>query len=97
MTNEGQFKQTSERTLRLAAVPVVNPADLPTGKVPNSKDNILYTEAQWSTNYGISSVKSNGGAQYAEIKFSQTGVKQFSILSCDGAMYIDAIYVFCAK
>ncbi len=96
VTNAAKFKQTNEKTLRLAAVPVVNPATLPTGKDSNDK-NINYTEAQWSTNYGISSVKSNGGAQNAEIKFSQTGVKQFSILSCDGAMYIDAIYVFCAK
>lgn len=96
VTNAAKFKQTNEKTLRLAAVPVVNPATLPTGKDSNDK-NINYTEAQWSTNYGISSVKSNGGAQNAEIKFSQTGVKQFSILSCDGAMYLDAIYVFCAK
>lgn len=96
VTNAAKFKQTNEKTLKLAAVPVVNPADLPTGKDAN-EDNILYTEAQWSTNYGITSVKSNGGAQYAEIVFSQTGVKQFSILSCNGAMYIDAIYVFCAK
>jgi len=95
VVNEAKYKQSSAKDLRLMMVPVVNPSDLPTGKDENKK-NITYTEEQWKVCYGSITFKSNGGAQTMGVAFDGE-TKQFSILAADGAMYVDAIYVFCAK
>ena len=73
---------------------MVDPSTLPTGKENGS--NILYKEEQWATNYGVTVFKTNGGHQYGEIKFN-ADTKQFSLISANGAVYIEAIYVFCEK
>ena len=73
---------------------MVDPSTLPTGK--QNGNDILYTEEQWATNYGVTVFKTNGGHQYGEIKFN-ADTKQFSLISANGAVYIEAIYVFCEK
>ena len=93
-TAEDKYKGSSDSKRSIYAVPVVDPSTLPTGK-QNDK-NILYTEEQWATNYGVTVFKTNGGHQYGEIKFN-ADTKQFSLISANGAVYIEAIYVFCEK
>ena len=91
---ESKYKNSTQFTRTIYAVPVVNPADLPTGK-DASGNNISYTSDQWSDSYGSVSLDSKGGAQTVEMSFS-ADVKQFSLIP-NGAVYIDAIYVFCEK
>ena len=93
-TAEENYNASSDSKRSIYAVPVVDPSTLPTGK-QNGK-NILYTEEQWATNYGETVFKTNGGHQYGEIKFN-ADTKQFSLISANGAVYIEAIYVFCEK
>ena len=93
-TTEEKYNASSDSKRSIYAVPVVDPSTLPTGK-QNGK-NILYTEEQWATNYGVTVFKTNGGHQYGEIKFN-ADTKQFSLISANGAVYIEAIYVFCEK
>ena len=93
-TAEENYNASSDSKRSIYAVPVVDPSTLPTGK-QNGK-NILYTEEQWATNYGETVFKTNGGHQYGEIKFN-ADTKKFSLISANGAVYIEAIYVFCEK
>ena len=93
-TAEEKYNASSDSKRSIYAVPVVDPSTLPTGKENGS--NILYKEEQWATNYGVTVFKTNGGHQYGEIKFN-ADTKQFSLISANGAVYIEAIYVFCEK
>ena len=93
-TAEENYNASSDSKRSIYAVPVVDPSTLPTGKENGS--NILYKEEQWATNYGVTVFKTNGGHQYGEIKFN-ADTKQFSLISANGAVYIEAIYVFCEK
>lgn len=95
VATESKFKQTQDKTLRVAAVPVVDPGTLPTGK-DSKGNNITYTDAQMANAYGTVSVATKGGAQTLQMTFN-AAAKQFSMLTIDGAMYLDAIYVFCEK
>lgn len=95
VTTESKFKQSSEKSLRVAAVPTVDPSTLPTGKDANNK-NITYTDEQMANAYGSTSVNTKGGAQTLQIDV-KGDAKQLSLLTIDGAMYLDAIYVFCEK
>lgn len=96
VATESKYKNSTDFTRNIYAVPVVDPAKLPTGKTADGKSNLNYTEAEWSTNYGKTQFTSKGGAQLGEIKFN-ADTDQFSIISADGAVYFDAIYVFCEK
>ncbi|MGN0199192.1 MAG: hypothetical protein ACI39T_06480, partial [Candidatus Cryptobacteroides sp.] len=93
-TAEDKYNASSDSKRAIYAVPVVDPSTLPTGKENGS--NILYKEEQWATNYGVTVFNTNGGHQYGEIKFN-ADTKQFSLISANGAVYIEAIYVFCEK
>ncbi|MGN1214623.1 MAG: exodeoxyribonuclease VII large subunit [Candidatus Cryptobacteroides sp.] len=93
-TAEEKYNASSATNRAIYAVPVVDPSSLPTGKL--NGNNINYTEAQWETNYGSTTFKTTDGHQFGEIKFN-TETKQFSLISANGAVYIEAIYVFCEK
>lgn len=93
-TAEEKYNASSESKRSIYAVPVVDPSSLPTGKL--NGNNINYTEAQWETNYGSTTFKTTDGHQFGEIKFN-ADTRQFSLISANGAVYIEAIYVFCEK
>lgn len=95
VASESKFKQSTKKDLRVCAVPVVDPKTLPTGKGSDNK-NINYGDAQMAGAYGTVTVSTQGGAQTLGMDVT-TSIKQFSLLTIDGAMYLDAIYVFCAK
>lgn len=95
VTSSDKFPQTQDKNLRVAAVPVVDPATLPTGKDAN-KNNINYTDAQMAGAYGYFTLNTTKPAQAYPISFSGDAT-QFSLLTIDGAMYLDSIYVFCEK
>ncbi|MGN0202335.1 MAG: DUF5689 domain-containing protein [Candidatus Cryptobacteroides sp.] len=86
-TAEEKYNATSASNRAIYAVPVVNPSELPAEN---------YTTDVYGTNYGSTTFKTNGGAQFGEIKFN-ADTKQFSLISANGAVYIEAIYVFCEK
>ena len=76
---------SSSRTIY--AVPfIADPTSLPTA----SYDNTL-----WTTNYG-SWTFSSGKPLQVEAKFPE-GVRNFTLISANGAVYIDEIYVFIKK
>lgn len=93
-TAEEKYNASSASNRAIYAVPVVDPSSLPTGKL--NGNNINYTEAQWETNYGSTTFKTTDGHQFGEIKFN-ADTRQFSLISANGAVYIEAIYVFCEK
>ena len=76
---------SSSRTIY--AVPfIADPTSLPTA----SSDNTL-----WTTNYGSWNF-SSGKPLQVEAKFPE-GVRNFTLISANGAVYIDEIYVFIKK
>lgn len=90
-----QMNAATSQSRPVYAVPTVTPSNLPTGKDENKK-NINYTSNEWTPNYGVASFNLQNGAQTVEIKPTES-FNQFSLISAGGAMYFDAIYVFCAK
>lgn len=62
--------------------------------IPTATSN--YTSDLWTPNYGVANFNLNAGAQTIEIKPTDS-FNQFSLISGGGAMYIESIYVFCAK
>lgn len=62
--------------------------------IPTTTSN--YTSDLWTPNYGVANFNLNAGAQTIEIKPTDS-FNQFSLISGGGAMYIESIYVFCAK
>jgi|GEM_PF-950217 len=93
---KGGFTGSKENNRTFYAMPVVDPAKLPTGKDAN-KSNITYTDDTFKGNYGSGSYELlNGSPKSIEIEFPED-VTQFSILVGGGAAYIGSIEVYLNK
>lgn len=89
-------KASTSQPRALYAMPVVDPAKLPTGKDANNK-NIQYSADTVTGNYGYAEYNNQTPPESIEINMAEAGVSQFSLLSFKGASYYDKFIVYVKK